>query len=38
MRTFSLILTPFLFGELILWLLLGATFSTLSVTPFIFAF
>ena len=50
MRTFSLIMdrlfrfaqrlivTPFLFGWLILWLLLGAAFSTLVATPFIFAF
>jgi type IV secretion system protein VirD4 len=33
-----LIVTPFLFGWLILWLLLGAAFSTLVATPFIFAF
>ena len=50
MRTFSLIMdrlfrffqrlivTPFLFGWLILWLMLGAAFSTLVATPFIFAF
>lgn len=33
-----LIVTPFLLGWLILWLLLGAAFSTLVATPFIFAF
>jgi len=33
-----LIVTPFLFGWLILWLLLGAAFSILVATPFIFAF